>query len=203
MDWHILFIKVVVFFNIAQGLATLFVWIERKGSALIQDRIGANRAGAEFHTDVLLLKPFLFVVRIAGILGLVNTLLCDAVKALLKEDFIPEGTSNFVHSLAPFMGAFPVFLAYALVPIAPEFELFGRVIRPQIASLNVGVLFILAMGSLAVYGVVIAAWCSNNKFSLLGGLRASAQMISYELPLGITMVTMICLLYTSDAADDP
>src|SRR5262249_32619559 len=116
---------------------------------------------------------------VAGILGVINTLLCDAVKAILKEDFVPQGVSNFMHCLAPLMAVLPVFLAFAVVPLAPEFSLMGYQIKLQIAPLNAGVLFFLAMGSAAVYGVALAGWISNNKFSLLGGLRALAQMISY------------------------
>jgi len=185
-------------FQVAQGLGSLCVWVERKGSALIQDRIGANRAGAYFQTSNILLKPVFGVGRILGVLGVINTLFCDAVKALMKEDFVPKGTSNFVHSLAPFMAVFPVFMAYALIPIAPDFSIGGIEIRAQVANLDAGVLFIFAMASLAVYGVTIAGWCGNNKFSLLGGLRSAAQMISYELALGLSLVSMIILYGTLD-----
>lgn len=194
----ILAIEVFVVFNIIMGLASLCTWVERKGSALIQDRIGANRAGAFTQTDVLLLKPVMPVWRFFGMLGVINTLLCDAIKALFKEDFVPEGTSNFMHSLAPFMAVLPVFLAFAVIPIAPEFELLGYQIRPQIAPLNAGVLFFLAMGSIAVYGVALAGWNSNNKFALLGALRASAQMISYELAMGVALATVIMVYGTLD-----
>lgn len=216
MEFLILLIKIIIVFNIMMGLASTCTWIERKGSALIQDRIGANRAGAYFEmgnllvTDVWFLKPiswllrtfvlapvFVFI-RIAGFLGIINTLLCDAAKAILKEDFVPDGTSNFMHSLAPFMAVFPVFLAFAIVPIAPDFELFGYSIRMQIAQLNAGVLFLLGMGSIAVYGVVIAGWTGNNKFSLLGALRASAQMISYELAMGLAFVSVVIWYGTLD-----
>ena len=198
MEILILAIKVFVIFNIIMGLASICTWIERKGSALIQDRIGANRAGAFVQTDILLLKPVFLGIRIAGILGLINTLLCDAVKAIFKEDFVPEGTSNFIHSLAPFLAVLPIFLSFALVPIAPEFDLFGYHIRPQVASIDAGVLFIFAMGSISVYGVALAGWTGNNKFSLLGALRASAQMISYELAMGITLVAVILSYGTLD-----
>ncbi len=198
MEIVILLIKLLVVFNLIMGLASVCTWIERKGSALIQDRIGANRAGAFIETDNIFLKPAFFVVRWLGILGVINTLLCDGIKALLKEDFIPEGVSNFVHSLAPFMAVFPVFVAFALIPFAPDFDLFGYHIRPQIASLNVGVLFIFAMGSISVYGVAFAGWTGNNKFSLLGGLRATAQMISYEIAMGISLVTIILVYGTLD-----
>ncbi|MEZ4753339.1 MAG: complex I subunit 1 family protein [Bdellovibrionota bacterium] len=198
MEIFILLIKIFLVFNIIMGLASLCTWIERKGSALIQDRIGANRAGSYFETDILILKPIFFVVRALGILGVINTLLCDAVKALTKEDFIPEGTSNFMHCLGPYMAVAPVFLAFAVVPFAPDFTAFGYTIRPQVASLDVGILFLFAMASIAVYGVAIAGWTGNNKFSLMGGLRAAAQMISYELALGLAFVSIIISYGTLD-----
>ncbi len=198
MEFFILFVKVFIVFNIIMGLSSMCTWIERKGSALIQDRIGANRAGSYFYTDKLLLKPIFFFVRIFGILGVINTLVCDAVKALLKEDYVPSGTSNFMHCLAPFMAVLPVFLAFSVIPFAPDFTLAGYYIRPQIATVNAGVLFIFAMGSVSVYGVALAGWAGNNKFSLLGGLRAAAQMISYELAMGLTLVTMILIYGTLD-----
>ncbi|MCL4169851.1 UNVERIFIED_CONTAM: hypothetical protein GTU68_065697, partial [Idotea baltica] len=159
------------------GLSSICTWIERKGSALIQDRIGANRA---------------------GMIGIINTLVCDAVKALFKEDFIPEGTSNFIHCLGPFMAVLPVFLAFAVIPVAPDFTLFGYEVRAQVAPISTGILFVFAMGSLAVYGVALAGWSGNNKFSLMGGLRAAAQMISYELAMGLTLVTMVLIYGTLD-----
>ncbi|RIL05426.1 MAG: NADH-quinone oxidoreductase subunit H [Proteobacteria bacterium] len=199
MEYVILLIEVFVVFNIVMGMASLCTWIERKGSALIQDRIGANRAGAFTQTDVLALKPVMPVWRALGILGVINTLVCDGVKAIFKEDFVPEGVSKFLHNLAPFMALVPVFLAYSIVPLAPDFELFGYRIRLQVAeSFDAGVLFFLAMGSIAVYGVALAGWTSNNKYSLLGGLRASAQMISYELAMGISLVTVIIAYGTLD-----
>lgn len=251
MEYLILFALVFVLFNVIMGLSSLCTWVERKGSALIQDRVGANRAGAYLDLPAGLNGPLLtlrvlgglgvalaaaslvgswlsasisgvvppisvlmaalvlsfgmlaigsapFILRALGILGVINTLLCDALKALFKEDFVPEGTSTFIHALGPFLGAVPIFLAFAVVPLAPEFELFGYHIRPQVAQLDAGVLFLLAMGSLAVYGVVIAGWTGNNKFSLLGGLRAAAQMISYELALGVTFATVIITYGTLD-----
>ena len=149
-ELFILIVKVHVVFGIAQGLASFTVWTERKGSALIQDRIGANRAGAFLEVKNPILNFMLFPVRLLGVLGVINTLVCDAVKALFKEDFVPEGTNNFVHSLAPFIAALPVFMAYALIPFSPDFEIFGYQIRSQIASLDVGILFVLAMGCIAI-----------------------------------------------------
>jgi NADH-quinone oxidoreductase subunit H len=179
------FILSIIALQLVLGLGSLCTWFERKVSALIQDRVGANRAGAFTHTNNLLLQPITFLSRIAGILGLWNTFVCDSVKAILKEDFVPKGTSVFMHALAPFLALVPVILAFAVIPLAPDFHFFGESIRAQVAAgLNCGVLFFLAMGSLAVYGVIIAGYTGNNKFSLLGALRASAQMISYELAMG-------------------
>lgn len=163
-DLAVLLIKLFLLFNVIMGLASLCTWVERKGSALMQDRIGANRAGAyfDFNVDVvrsfppglrplgawvtyLVLLPVVLVIKFLGKLGVINTLVNDAVKALFKEDFVPEGVSNFMHSLAPFLAVLPVFVAFAIVPLAPDFEVMGRVVRPQLAPLNVGVLFFLAM----------------------------------------------------------
>jgi NADH-quinone oxidoreductase subunit H len=206
--FFILLIQTFFVLNLTIMLGSLCTWIERKASALLQDRVGANRAGAYVDFDSLPFQPLvkvlkwtgmLYVIRVLGLLGVVNTLLCDGAKGILKEDFVPDGTSNFLHSLGPFMAVFPIFLAFALVPLAPDFVLFdGRIVRPQLAPLNAGVLFILAMGSLAVYGVMIAGWTGNNKFSLLGALRASAQMISYELSMGLVFVTMVIVYGTLD-----
>jgi NADH-quinone oxidoreductase subunit H len=124
-------------------------------------------------------------------LGLVNTFFCDPIKALFKEDFVPSGVSRFVHALGPFFAVTPVFVAFALIPVAPDFVIFGESIRMQIAPLSAGVLFVVACSALAVYGAVLGAWCGNNKYSLFGGLRAAAQMISYELALGLVLVAVV------------
>lgn len=198
IEFIIICIKAFVVLHVALGLSSICTWIERKGSALMQDRIGANRAGAFWTTDIILLKPVFFVLRILGILGLINTLVCDAAKAVFKEDFVPEGTSQFMHSLAPFIAVLPVFLAFAFIPIAPDFTVFGMTIRPQVAPVDAGILFVFAMGSIAVYGVAIAGWTGNNKYSFLGGLRAAAQMISYELAMGVAFASVILSYGTLD-----
>src|SRR5262249_39305285 len=155
-------------------LAGILGWVERKGSALIQDRIGANRAS---------------IFGFAG-MGLVNTLIADPVKFLTKEDFIPAKGDKFLHTLAPCMALFPALVTFAVIPFGdvlnltaiPFAEWLGlpdRTVNLQVANLNIGILYVFAMGSLGVYGIVIGAWASNNKFSLLGGVRGSAQMITY------------------------
>lgn len=196
----ILVIIVVFVFNTAVCLASFCTWIERKASAMIQDRIGANRAGSVLYTDWAIFKPLLAGLRWLGILGFINTLFCDPIKGLFKEDFIPEGTSPFIHALAPFLSVLPVFMAFAVVPLAPSFTLpfYDQPITVQAVSLNAAVLFVFAMGSLATYGILLAGWSANNKFSLLGALRAGAQMLSYELAMGVALVTMIVVFQTLD-----
>lgn len=198
LDLFVIFIKAAFALTVCASLSSFCTWVERKGSALIQNRVGANRAGANLKTDILLLKPIFFILRILGVLGVINTLLCDATKALMKEDFVPDGTSVYLHALAPVLAVLPIVLAFALIPFSPDFTIYGYTVRTQVAQLNVGVLFVLAMGSVAVYGVMLAGWCSNNKYSLLGALRACAQMISYELAMGITFVTIVVTYGTLD-----
>ncbi len=163
-------------------LAGLLGWVERKGSALIQDRIGANRAN---------------IFGFAGA-GLVNTLMADPLKFLTKEDVIPAGVDRLLHTLAPCVGLMPALVAFATIPFGDVLEIGGRVISLQAAPLNVGVLFVLGMMSLGVYGVVLGGWSSNNRFSLMGGVRGSAQMISYELAMGLAIVAMVMTYGTLD-----
>ncbi len=180
VDFFIVLLKAAVVLGALLHLAALTIWVERKGSALIQDRIGANRAS-------------IFGFDLAGIL---NTLVADPVKALTKEDFVPKGTSQFLHSMGPFLAVFPVLVSFAVIPFGPPIHIGGKEITLQLADLNVGILYVFAMGSLAVYGVFLAGWVSNNKFSLFGGLRASAQMISYEITMGISIVGILAVYGT-------
>lgn len=188
LDLVIVIIKAAVVMGALLHMAAMVTWVERKGSALIQNRVGANRAAIP-----------IFGIRF-DLAGIFNTLVADPVKALTKEDFVPRGTSQFMHSLAPFLAVFPIILSFAVIPFGPPFEVGGKTITLQLADLNVGVLYIFAMGSLAVYGVVLAGWVSNNKFALLGSLRASAQMISYEVTLGLSVVGLIAAYGTLDLA---
>jgi NADH-quinone oxidoreductase subunit H len=177
-------IKALVVLLIVLHLTVLLLWVERKGSALIQNRIGANRAS------------------IFGVLpwntGIVNTLMADPVKMFTKEDFVPEGADRFLHFVAPFLSVFPIFVTFACIPFGDEIRIGGRSISLQVADLNVGVLYILAVVSIAVYGVVLAGWASNNRWAMLGGLRGSAQMISYEVAMGLGLVSMVMTYGTLD-----
>ena len=180
VDFAIIFLKAALVIGMVLNLAGILGWIERKGSALIQDRIGANRAS---------------IFGFAG-LGLVNTLIADPLKFLTKEDFIPPSGDKFLHTLAPCMALFPALVTFAVIPFGDVLNLGGRTINLQVANINIGILYVFAMGSLGVYGIVIGAWASNNKFSMLGGVRGSAQMISYEIAMGLSVIGVLMVYGT-------
>lgn len=168
-------VKAVIILTILLLVAAAFgVWLERKISAWIQNRIGPNRVG-----PYGLLQPF-----------------ADVIKLFLKEDIIPFAADKFFHRLAPVITLGVALSVYAVIPFAEPFYFGNKLIYMGITGIdvNVGILFILAMTSVGVYGITFAGWSSNNKYSLLGGLRSSAQMISYELSMGLSLVgvLMIC-----------
>ncbi|MBI4523871.1 MAG: NADH-quinone oxidoreductase subunit NuoH [Deltaproteobacteria bacterium] len=164
------------------NLAGVLGWVERKGSALIQDRIGANRAS---------------VLGFAG-LGLINTMIADPIKFLTKEDFIPPRGDRLLHTLAPCLALFPALVTFAVIPFGDVLIVGERVINLQVANLNVGILYIFAMASLSVYGIVVGAWASNNKFSLLGGVRGAAQMVSYETAMALSVIGILMVYGSLD-----
>jgi len=174
--------KAVFMILLVLQVMALGVFFERKVSAVIQDRIGANRAS---------------IFGFAG-LGLINTLVADPVKFLLKEDVTPAGADRFLHFLAPVIAVVPAVAAFAVIPFGDVLEAGGRTITLQAAQLNVGVLYVLAMASFGVYGVVLAGWASNNRWSLLGGIRGSAQMISYEIAMGLALIGVVLTYGTLD-----
>jgi NADH-quinone oxidoreductase subunit H len=167
---------------LALQVVALGVFFERKVSAVLQDRIGANRAS---------------ILGFAGF-GLINTLVADPIKFLLKEDIRPANVDRLLHTLAPALSLVPVLLPFAVIPFGDVLEVGGRVIDLQAAPLDVGLLFVLAMASLAVYGVVLAGWASNNRWSLLGAVRGSAQMISYEIAMGLGLIGVVLTYNTLD-----
>lgn len=183
-DWVIPGAKSFIVIFMVLNLAAMLLWIERKGSALIQNRVGANRAS------------------ILGILpinvGFFNTLVADPMKLFTKEEFVPTGADKFVHSIAPFLALFPAVVTMVAVPFGDSVELFGRTIELQAVRLDVGVLYVSALVSMGVYGVALAGWASNNRWALLGSIRGSAQMISYELAMGLALVSMILFFGTLD-----
>lgn len=170
----------VVFFGVL-NLAGLHTWIERKQSAIIQDRIGANRASILGFRLMGLFHP-----------------LADAVKMFTKEDIIPAGADRVLHTLAPFFSVFFALVAFAGIPFGDRLVLGGRTIELQVAKIDVALLYVFAMLSLGVYGVILAGFASRNNYALLGGLRATAQMISYEIALGIAIIGIVVIYGTLD-----
>src|SRR5579885_1929633 len=170
------------------NLAGLLLWFERKGSALIQDRIGANRAAITGLGRRFGLPNF----------GIVNTLIADPLKLFTKEDFVPDGADKFLHGLAPFLALFPVLITFAVVPFGDVIRIGSRTITLQAANINAAALYILATIGIGVYGVALGGWASNNRWALLGGIRASAQMISYEIGLGLAIIAVVMTYGTLD-----
>ncbi len=177
IDFLITFSLTLMILLMVLNLGGLLGWVERKGSAVLQDRIGANRAA------IFGKLPFN--------LGFVNTLVADPVKFFTKEDFIPPGADKLLHTLAPAIGLVPLLATFIVIPFGDVLIVGGREIRLQAANLNIGILYVLAMVSLSVYGVVLGGWASNNRWALLGGIRGCAQMISYEIPLGLALIGVV------------
>jgi NADH-quinone oxidoreductase subunit H len=164
--WWLTAIKVVVVFAFLMLTTLLMIWAERRIIGRMQQRSGPNRAG-----------PF----------GLLQSLM-DGIKLPLKEDIIPRGVDKFLFVLAPAIAAIPAFISFAIIPVGPVVSIFGHRTPLQLADLPVAVLLVLAMSSMGVYGIVLAGWSSSSPYSLLGGLRSSAQVISYEIAMGIAFV---------------
>ena len=158
--------------------ATLLTMADRKWSALMQDRVGPNRARLPI--------PGLRNMPLKGL----PHILADVLKMLFKEDFIPEGAwgNSFLFNLGPLLSFAPALCLFAIVPVGPDVTFFGQRIALQVAHVDWGILYVFALASMAVFGTALAGWTSNNKLALLGGLRASAQLVSYEVTLGLTLV---------------
>lgn len=167
-------VKIVFVFLTLLTTVSYLVLVERRVSAFIQNRIGPNRVGP------------------AGLFQPV----ADIVKLFLKEDIVPKAANKFVHSLAPLISLVVAMTTFAVIPFGNSIHLFGRDIKLMIADVNVGILYILALSSLGVYGITLSGWSSNNKYSLLGGLRSSAQMISYELSMGLAIIGVLMIAGT-------
>lgn len=172
-------VMVVVMWLTPLQFIPFFIWLERKGSAIIQDRIGPNRA------EILGFRLF----------GMIHNF-ADVVKLLMKENITPSHANQFYYRLAPLWSMTLSLLPLLIIPLAAPIQLMGHVIRFQAVDLGVGILYVLSITSMGVFGVMMAGWASNNKFSLLGGLRSSAQMISYELSMGLAIVGLL-MVYQS------
>jgi len=181
-------VKAIVIVLLVLGLTTLMLWFERKGAALIQDRIGANRADIFGIGKRLGLPNF----------GIINTVLADPIKMFTKEDFVPDGADRFLHGLAPFLALFPVLVTFAVAPMGDILQIGSRTIDLQPANLNVAALYVLATIGIGVYGIALGGWASNNRWALLGGIRASAQMISYEIAMSLAIIAVVVSYGTLD-----
>jgi NADH-quinone oxidoreductase subunit H len=169
VDWILLVARVFVVFFALLLLVLLLVWFERKTIADMQTRVGPMRAGPR---------------------GILVTL-ADGIKLFFKEGIIPTLADRPVYAVAPILAMAPAFLAFAVIPFGTSVTIAGREVPFQIADLNIGILWILAMASLNIYAVVLAGWSSGSNYPLLGGIRASAQMISYEVGMGLALVAVL------------
>ena len=171
--------KILFMFLLIMGMVPALIWAERKGAAFIQDRTGPNRAA------------------IAGIrlAGLVHPI-ADVLKLVFKEDVTPADRHKALYSLAPWLVMTVALSTYAVIPFGDHLTVAGRKIPLVVADLNVGILYVLAVASLGTYGVVMAGWASNNKFTFLGGIRSTAQMISYEISMGLALMGLL-LVFSS------
>lgn len=174
MLFFINIIKVIAIASAVLTLIPVLIWWERKGAAYIQDRRGPNRA-------------HILGVRLGGFIH--N--FADVLKLLFKEDIIPEKAHRMIYLLSPMIVMGVALVTVAVIPFAAPIKIGEYVLKFQIADLNIGVLYILAIASLGVYGVMLAGWSSSNSYSLLGGLRASAQMISYEVAMGLALIGVL------------
>ena len=172
----VLFVMFVVL-----NMGGIFTWVERKQSAIMQDRIGANRAS-------------IFGIRILGLLHPV----ADAIKMLTKEDFMPARADRALFQWAPFVSVFFALVAFASIPFGDRLVIGGREIELQAVTLNVGILYVLAMLSLGVYGLMMAGWASANNYALLGGQRAAALMISAEIAIGASIMGVVMVYGSLD-----
>ncbi|HLP14381.1 MAG TPA: NADH-quinone oxidoreductase subunit NuoH [Flavobacteriales bacterium] len=164
-------VLVLVIFGITLLIATYSTYFERKIAAWLQDRVGPDRAGPWGA-----LQP-----------------LADAGKMFFKEDFIPAASEKFLFILAPGIAMFTACMTGAVIPWGTSWQFGDRIVPMQIADLNVGILFVMGFVSMGVYGIMVGGWSSNNKYSLFGAIRASSQMISYELAMGICIITIVMM----------
>jgi NADH-quinone oxidoreductase subunit H len=169
--WVVVVIKVLVAFAVLMGSVMLMIWFERKVISDMQSRIGPNRAG-----------PW----------GLMQTL-ADGIKLFFKEDLLPDQADSIVFKLAPYLALLPALLIFTVVPVGGVITISGHTFLLQVADPPIGILLVLAMSSIGVYGVMLAGWASGSKYPLLGSVRASAQMISYEAVLGMVVVAVVLI----------
>ena len=168
-----------IFSVIALVFAPLMGWVERKQSALMQDRVGANRASIMGIRAIGLIHP-----------------VADAIKMFTKEDMVPTGANRLLHMICPFIAVAPAMVSFAVIPYAGSYSAWGTEWSVVVADLDYGVLYLFAIGSIATYGSMLAGWAGNNNWGILGSLRVSAQMLSYEVAMGISIVGIFMIYGT-------
>jgi len=167
------FIKIFIVFNVVAGVVALLTLAERKVAAWIQVRLGPMRVG-----PYGILQP-----------------LADGLKLMLKEDIVPAGADKWIFTLAPVISLVPAFIVFAVIPFGPAdgFTILGHKISYFITDLNIGVLYVLSISSVGIIGIILGGWASNSKYPLLGALRSAAQMVSYEVALGFSIIGVLIL----------
>lgn len=200
----LILVKIVaIIFGFVMLIGSLLTFVERKQSAWIQNRVGPNRANFSGIIRWKNKAEFKKTFRLGGVIHF----LADGLKMLTKEDIIPRGANKTLHTIAPALALFPAMVIFAVIPFMDHYCVGGQIMVVDhqdvclteaknyftIADLDVGFLYIFAIASISVYAAAIAGWASNSKFSLLGGLRASAQMVSYEVPLGLSVIGVLMI----------
>jgi NADH-quinone oxidoreductase subunit H len=179
LELTLMFVKIAIVLAGLLATVPIMLFVERRGSALMQNRLGPNRMG-----------PF----------GLFQAA-CDVIKFIFKEDRAPAHVDRFYYTIAPWIAVIPAFMTFAVIPFAGSLVIDGTETHFQIANLDVGVLYCFSIASLGVYGIIMAGWASNNHYSLLGSIRSSAQMISYELTLGLSIVGLMMVFQSIKLGD--
>lgn len=184
METSTIIVAAFLFGVLALVFAPIMTWVERKQSALMQDRVGANRAALGGIRAIGLLHP-----------------LADAIKMFTKEDTVPYGANRLLHAICPFIAVAPALVSFAVIPYGGTYRAWGAEWSLVVADLDYGVLYVLAVGSIATYGSMLAGWASNNNWGILGSLRVSAQMISYEVAMGVSLIGVFMIFGTLRLTD--
>jgi NADH-quinone oxidoreductase subunit H len=182
IDFILIVVKFLAVMGIVLTIVPLMVWLDRRASALMQDRLGPNRVN-------------IFGFKVLGIIQNV----ADVAKFLMKEDFCPANANRIMFHLGPCLVYIPAVIAPIVIPFADSIKLSTRTLSFQVADISTGLLFVFAIASLGVYGFIMSGWASNNKYSLLGAMRSGAQMISYEVTLGLAAVGVLMVFASSDS----
>ena len=181
ITWIAIIIKVVFVLAVLMTFAAILTWVERKQSAVTQDRVGANR------------------VQVLGMraLGLFH-IMTDSLKMFVKEDYVPANVNKFLHFIAPLFPLFSALVVFAVIPFGSPITVGGEKVPLVVAQLDSGLVYLFALSSLAVLGSVLAGWASHEKYAMLGGMRSAAQMISYEIALGVSVIGIVMVYNTLD-----